>query len=55
MKKKILKFILLGALLYVAVIAIELCCIYAVQKDNTWNYLKEFWDWYSTLFLFPHT
>lgn len=55
MKKKILKFILVAAWLYVAVVLIELCCIYAVQKNNTWNYLKELWDWYSALFLFPHT
>lgn len=52
MKKKVLKVILFAVLLYVAVIAIEICCIYTVQKDNTWNFLKEFWDWYSTLSIF---
>lgn len=50
MKKKILKFIFVGILLFVAVIAIEICCIYAVHGDNTWIYLKDFWNWYTTLF-----
>lgn len=39
MKKKIL-IILIGILLYVTVIVIELCYIYATQGDNTWNYLS---------------
>lgn len=48
--KKILKFILFGILLYVTVIAIEICCIYAVEGENTLNYLKDVWNWYRTLF-----
>lgn len=49
--KRILKYILVGVLVFVAVIVIEFCCIYAVQGDNIWNYLKEFWNWYKTLFV----
>lgn len=49
MKKKILIFVLVAIILLVAVIGIEFCCIYAVQGDNIWNYLKDFWDWYKTL------
>ena len=51
MKKKIL-IILICILLYVTEIVIELCYIYATQGDNTWNYLKEFWDWYKNFVLF---
>ena len=51
MKKKILLFLLVGVLLFVTVIVIVFCCIYAVQGDNIWNYLKEFWNWYKTLFI----
>ncbi len=48
--KKVLKFILIGISIFVAVLVIEFCCLYAVQEDNIWNYLKEVWEWYSTLF-----
>jgi len=47
--KKILKYILIAIFLYVTVIVIEICCIYAVRGDDTWNYLKEFLNWYVTL------
>jgi len=50
MKKKILKFVIIGILVFVAILAITFCCIYAIQGDNTWNYIKEFLDWYKTLF-----
>ena len=50
MKKKILKFILVGVSLYIAVLVIEFCCLYAAYGDNVWNYLNEFWSWYKTLF-----
>ena len=50
MKKKILIFILAGILLYVTVFVIEFCCIYAVKGDNIWNYFKDCWNWYKTLF-----
>lgn len=50
MKNKALKIFLIGLAVYVAVIVIEFCCIYAVQGENTWNTLREFWDWYWTLF-----
>lgn len=49
--KKILKVILAGVLLFVSVTVIEFCCIYAVQGDNIWNYLKDFWDWYKSLLI----
>ncbi len=48
--KKIIKYILIGVSIYVTILAIELCCIYAVEGDNAWNFIKEFWDWYKTLF-----
>ncbi len=48
--KKILKYILIGVLLFVAVLGIEFCIIYAVEGDNIWNYLKDVWSWYKTLF-----
>ena len=47
MKKKII----VGVLLYITVIVIEFCCIYAVQGDNIWNYLKDIWEWYITLLI----
>lgn len=48
---KILKYALISVSIYLAVLLIDICCIYAVQKDNTWNYLKEVWEWYSSLFI----
>ncbi len=51
MKNRIIKFILIGILVFVAILVIEFCCIYAVQGDNIWNYLKDVWNWYKTLFL----
>lgn len=50
MKKRILKYILIGISTYVALLVIEFGCIYAFQGNNIWNYLKDFWEWYSTLF-----
>lgn len=47
MKNKTLKFILVGILLFVTILAIEFCCIYALLGDNTWNYIKDFWNWYA--------
>ena len=47
---KILKYVPIGVSIYLAVLLIEFCCIYAAQKDNTWNYLKEVWEWYSSSF-----
>ena len=51
MKNKILKFLLAGILLYVAVSVIEFCWIYSEQGDNIGNYIKDFWNWYKTLFV----
>ncbi len=51
MKKKKLKFMLVGIFLYVALIVIEFCYIYAEQRDNIWNYLKDFWNWCTTLLI----
>ncbi|MDE7082401.1 MAG: hypothetical protein K2O89_01695 [Clostridia bacterium] len=51
MKNKILKYILICVLIFIAIIAIEFGCLYAVQGDNIWNYLKDFWEWYKTLFV----
>ncbi len=50
MKKYILKFILVGVSFYVMILIVGFCCIYAAQGDDTWNYLKDFWEWYKTLF-----
>ena len=50
MKKKILMIILAGILLFVALIVIGLCCLYAVVGDNIRDILKDCWDWYKTLF-----
>jgi len=47
--KKIIKFIIIGILLYVSIIVIEFGCFYAVQGDDIWNNLKEFWYWYKKL------
>lgn len=47
---KILKFFLIGVSIYVVILVIEFCCIYAVKGENTWDYLKDFWEWYSTMF-----
>jgi len=48
--KKKLKFILIGVLLFITVIVIVFCGIYAVQGDNIWNYLKNVWNWYKKFF-----
>lgn len=50
MKKKILKYVLIGVSIYVAIFLIEFCIIYAVKGDDTWNYFKEYCKWYSNLF-----
>ena len=48
-KTNFLKYILIGVSIFVAVMVIEFCCIYAVQRENVWNFYKDFWDWYKTL------
>lgn len=50
MKNKGLKIFLICLAVYVTLIVIELCCICVWQRENTWNYIKEFLDWYWTLF-----
>ena len=50
MKKKLLKYILICISVYVTLILIEFCSIYAALGDNIWNYLKDCWNWYKTLF-----
>ena len=49
--KKIFKYILIGVLIYVAVLVIEFICLYAVKGDDVWNYLRDVWSWYKTLLL----
>lgn len=51
MKKKIITLIILCVLLYLTVVVIEFCCFYEVLGDDIWDFLKDFWDWYKTLFL----
>lgn len=48
---KVLKYVLIAISIYVAILLIEFCCIYAVHGNDTWNQLKDFWNWYSTLFI----
>ena len=47
MKKKIIKYILIGILIYVTVTVIEFGCFYAVQGEDIWDNLKKFWCWYK--------
>ena len=47
--KWILKFILVGIALLFLILVIELCCIYLAEGINIWEYLKEVWEWYTTL------
>lgn len=42
MKKKIIKYILIGILIYVTVTLIEFGCFYAVQGEDIWDNLKNF-------------
>lgn len=51
MKNKALKYFLIGLAVFVAIIVIEFCCIYAVERENIWNYLNEYWDWYWNFIL----
>lgn len=54
MKKTILKnlkYVLIGVSIYIAILLIEIGIIYAVKGEETWDYLKEVWSWYKTLFL----
>ncbi len=46
---KVLKYVLIAVSIYIAVLVIEFGVIYAFKGANTWDYLKEFWKWYSTL------
>ena len=46
---KLLKYVLIGVSVYLALLVIEFCWIYAIEGDNTWNYIKDFWKWYTTL------
>ena len=48
---KILKYVLIGVSIYVAVLLIEIGIIYAVKGEETWAYLKEAWEQYLTLIL----
>ena len=47
---KVLKYIIIGVSVYLAVLITEFCCIYAVKGESTWSFIKETWEWYSTLF-----
>lgn len=51
MDKKDLKILLICVSVYVAIAVINFSCIYALQGENFWNYLKECWDWYKKLFI----
>ncbi len=47
--KKIIKFIIIGILLYVSIIVVEFGWLYAMEGDEIWNNLKDFWNWYKKL------
>ncbi len=49
--KKIIMYILLGLLVYVAICAISLGVIYTVEGDETCEFLRDYWSWYSKMFL----
>lgn len=51
MKRKKLTIILVSISIYIALILMETCYIYARQGDNISNYFNEFWTWYKTLFI----
>lgn len=51
MKRRILKIIIIGAMAYIEVTVIALCWIYALKGDDMENYLKDFWNWYKTMFI----
>ena len=42
--------IIIGIMLFITLIVIEIWCIYAVEGENIWNFFKEYWNWYKTLF-----
>lgn len=48
---KVLKYVLIAAAIYIAVLVIEIGVIYAFKGDKTWDYLKEVWEWYTTLLI----
>ena len=50
MKRKILKYIIIGVFIYSVIFGIELLILYAIEGDNIWSFIKETWDWYKTLF-----
>ncbi len=43
---KALKYILIGVAVFVAILGIEICIIYAVKGNDTWSYLKDAFEWY---------
>lgn len=47
--KWVFKIILVGVSILALIFVIELCCIYLAEGINIWEYLKEVWEWYSTL------
>ena len=47
---KILKYVLIGVSVYLAVLLIEFCCIYAVLGEDTPDYYKECLKWYIGIF-----
>lgn len=49
-KKNILKYILVCISIFIVIIVIEFCCLYAATRDKIWIYLKDFWEWYKTFF-----
>lgn len=52
MKNKILKFILIGVVLYIAVLIVEFCYLYAKYGNGVWDIIKEFFIWYEQFLFF---
>ncbi len=46
---KILFYAIIGITIFFIVVAIEICCIYAVKGDETYTYLRELWVLYKKL------
>ncbi len=41
---KILFYAIIGITIFFIVVAIEICCMYVVKGDETYTYLRAFWD-----------
>ena len=47
--KKLIRNIIIAISVFVAICLIQFICIYAIKGDETWEFYKEFWNWYKQL------